>query len=154
MPNLFLIKSIAEKKKIPIIEIAEVGGLTPQGLHGAINKGDIKFSYLDKIAHFLQVDLAIFSDFSEEKMNRESISVGGNNSGNIAGGNLLQVSLPEVGYQKIINSDGTTIIEPILPNIGYSASDEKNILLEKIGLQEQLIESLKDQLRLYKEKYE
>lgn len=153
MPNLQILKSIAEEKKITLRKIAEAAGLTEQGLHKAINKEDIKLSYIDKIANFLKVDLYVFSDYSSPKENETKVSSIGNNQGEIAGGNIIKVSLPETGQQKIINPDGTTIIEPIsLNKEGVLASEERKAFEDKISLQQQLIESLQDQLAMYKEK--
>lgn len=157
MPNLLIIKDLSERKKITLRKIAEVAELTEAGLHGAIKKGDMKLSTIDKIAHLLNVDLSIFSDFPPVGNSESGIVVDGHNYGNIAGKNLIQVSLPETGQQKIIKPDGTTIIEALsLNNEGrnedFSASNEKQVLLDKIKLQEQLIDSLQDQLTMYKNK--
>lgn len=153
MANLHKIKELASAKKIPLTKIASIAGMTPPGLHGAINKDDITFSYLDRIANFLDIDLYVFSDFPRKKDKESSISVGGDNLGNIAGGNLIQVTLPEKGQQKIIKPDGTTIVEPIsLKSRNALARKEKAALEEKIKLQQQLIESLQDQLMMYKNK--
>ncbi|MBK5721310.1 helix-turn-helix domain-containing protein [Dysgonomonas sp. Marseille-P4677] len=81
----------------------------------------------------------------------------GTNTGNIAGGNFILVELPEFGKQKIIKPDGTIIIESISSSKNSEEGDflmdkEKQTLLEKIELQQQLIKSLQDQLAMYRDK--
>lgn len=155
MPNLQIIKTLSEEKKVTLRKIAEVAGMTEQGLHKAINKEDIRFGSLDKIANFLKVELSLFSDFPLKAKAETGVSVNGSNSGNIAGGNITQVTLPEAGKQKIIKPDGTIIIVPISPDGDYQDKDnpvrnENLSLLEKIELQRLLIESLQAQITMLK----
>ena len=150
MPNLQIIRTLSEERKITLKRVCEVAGITFQGLNTAINNGDIKFSYLDKIANLLKVDLSVFSDFSSNKEAEASISVRGDNVGNIAGGNIVQVGLPEQGKQKIIKPDGTVIIEAISPHNNGDHNESNQSDKETIKLQTQLIQSLQDQIEMYK----
>lgn len=163
MPNLQIIKTLAEEKKVTLRKLAEIAGMTEQGLHKAINKDDIKFGSLDRIANFLGVELSIFSDYPKEE-NETKVSaipkvithvgvVGGNS---MIGETNMLVSLPEKGKQKIIKPDGTTLIEPISQDEPkeYSqdnlTSDKERGYLDTISLQRQLIDSLQDQVKLLK----
>ncbi|MDR1716364.1 MAG: hypothetical protein LBS20_11005 [Prevotella sp.] len=145
MPNLQIIKTLSEQKKVTLRKIAEVAGMTEQGLHKAINKEDIRFGSLDKIANFLKVELSLFSDYPLDAKAETGVLVNGHNSGNIAGGNITQITLPEKGTQKIIKPDGTTIIVPIT---GDGISQREEELLNTIALQKQLIDSLQAQVNL------
>ncbi|MDU1906437.1 MAG: hypothetical protein E6772_16830 [Dysgonomonas sp.] len=149
MPNLQIIKDLSHKKKVTIRKIAEAAGVTEAGLHGAIDRGDIKFSYLDRIANYLKVNLSVFSDFSSTKT-ESSISVGDNNSSNVATGNIVQVTIPEEGKQKIIKPDGTVKIEAISPHENGDHNESNQSDKETIKLQTQLIQSLQDQIEMYK----
>ncbi len=93
-------------------------------------------------------------NYFKGRISGNNITVG-SNSGNIAGGNIIQVTLPEAGKQKIIKPDGSIIIVPISPDGDYQDKDnpvrnENLSLLEKIELQRQLIESLQAQITMLK----
>lgn len=150
MANLHIIKDLAVEKKTTLKKIAEVIGITEAGLHGAINKGDTKFSYVDRIANYLQVDVSVFSDFSTKTKPDSGVIVNGQNAGNIAGGNIVQVALPEAGNQKIIKPDGTITIEPI--STIHNGDTKHENLLELVETQKLLIQSLREQLAFYKAK--
>lgn len=70
------------------------------------------------------------------------------NIGNIAGNNLIQVTLPDQGTQKIIKPDGTVeISSTALINQGNIDSSTNDRLKEKIEDMERLIKSLQDTIK-------
>lgn len=55
MVNLEIIRDLAKAKNIPLKELAEKSGITPQGLHKIIKGGSTKVDTLEKIADALGV---------------------------------------------------------------------------------------------------
>lgn len=62
MANLQLIKTIAEKKNIPITQLAECVGISEQQIHLMVRKNSTKIDTLEKIARALQVSVTVFFD--------------------------------------------------------------------------------------------
>lgn len=62
MANLNRIRTLCESKKVPIKELAEKCGLTPQSIYDAINRNSTKTEYLEKIAQVLEVPVSYFFD--------------------------------------------------------------------------------------------
>lgn len=60
MAKLFLIKTLAEKKNISMVELANKVGISEQQIHLLVRKNSTKIETLEKIANVLQVPVAIF----------------------------------------------------------------------------------------------
>lgn len=62
MANLNLIKTLAEKKNIRIVELAEAVGLSEQQMHLIVRRNSTKIETLEKIAGVLGVPVTYFFD--------------------------------------------------------------------------------------------
>lgn len=60
MAKLFLIKTLAEKKNISMVELANKVGISEQQIHLLVRKNSTKIETLEKIANVLQVPVAYF----------------------------------------------------------------------------------------------
>lgn len=60
MVNLSIIKDLATRKKISIVELAEKIGISSQGLYKAISENSTRVETLEKIAEVLQVPISTF----------------------------------------------------------------------------------------------
>lgn len=92
----------------------------------------------------------------EAKVNQDSGNIiGNNNRGNIGMGNVVNVSLPETGTQKIIKPDGE--VRVVTTESNASASDELKELKTEIAhlkatmaIKDDLIVSLKETIEILK----
>lgn len=115
------LKNIAKKKRIPINELADLIGISGNGLHLALKNDTLKVRDLQKIAEILGVDIREF--FTEEEK-------------------------PELNYSNINFQKGQNNINDQKINYGNKNETEllkieNNHLKETIQLQKQLIEALK-----------
>lgn len=62
MANLQLVKTLAEKKGISIIELAQRVGISEQQVHLMVRNNSTKIITLEKIAQVLEVPVTIFFD--------------------------------------------------------------------------------------------
>lgn len=62
MANLHLIKSLAEKKNLPLTELASLVGISEQQIHLMVKKNSTKIETLEKIAKVLDVKVGYFFD--------------------------------------------------------------------------------------------
>lgn len=133
------IRKKREELKLTQEELAEILGISVRTLISYEKGGVIPNS-----------KNAILQNFIDGKIEGSNINVG-NNYGNIAGKNLIQISLPEEGTQKIIKPDGTVIVESITSKeSGSQCSNEGSTnkeLLDKIYMQNKLIESLENTIK-------
>lgn len=65
--NLELIKSEAERKKIPFKRIASGIGMSEGNLHRCVRENRIQAGDLEKVANILKVDISIFFDGTKHK---------------------------------------------------------------------------------------
>lgn len=109
MANLLLIKKLLADKKMAVKDLAEQLGMTESAIFSLMKKGSTNTATLEAIAQVLDVSPAVFYDKSEREGAWEDSSTAGSNtitnSGNQS--NIINVTLPEQGFQKIIKSDGT-----------------------------------------------
>jgi len=64
--NFSKIKKLAEEMNVSIVELAEITGLSPQGIHKFVRNKNCKVSELEKISDVLQVSPAYWWE-DEEK---------------------------------------------------------------------------------------
>ena len=62
MANLQLIKTLAERQKMPITELAERAGISEQQIHLMVRTNSTKITTLEKIASILEVPVTVFFD--------------------------------------------------------------------------------------------
>lgn len=62
MINLFKIKDLCEKKNIKLRQLAEMIGITPEGMSNIIKTNSTKIDTLEKIANILEVPITYFFD--------------------------------------------------------------------------------------------
>ena len=113
------IKEASKKKRIPINEIAQLIGISGNGLHLALKNDTLKVRDLQKIAEVLGIDIREFFEKEANTVRSYSYQRG---TGNVN----------QQGIKNKIGADKTELLK-----------QENAHLKEKIELQAQLIEALR-----------